>query len=194
MLERKSPLSSVRILGTFGKTDEGIGVKVREIKEFSYLEIALWEAEPQALTAKFSELLGLAALPKAGAASKLKGGHLMRIAPRRLAYLGEAETAAVLEATIAPTEGSVIALGHSRCCLNLSGDKVTDLLSRGVRLDLRERAFPVNAVRQTEIHGLGVMLVRRGTVEFDLLFMRSSAGSLWHWLTVSAAQFGYEVE
>ena len=193
MPERKSPLGGHRILGKFGKIREENGVTIEEIKDFSYLEIAFWDPKSPSLRSKLSELLGIADWPKAGKMQPLKGGVLLRIAPDRIAYLGDAGPAEILEAAVAPSEGSVVALSHSRCYLRLGGAKVTNLLNRGLRLDLRDHAFPVGASALTELHGLGVLLIRRDKAQYDLLFMRSTALNLWHWLTESAAQFGYEV-
>ncbi|MEH6527701.1 MAG: sarcosine oxidase subunit gamma family protein [Sneathiella sp.] len=193
MLERKSPLSQKRILGKFGNISEEIGVTIQETKSFSYLELTFWTAASPALSSKLFELLGVNELPIAGKVSRIKEGALMRAAPGRLVYYGDEGTAEILRAMVSDDEGSVVSLSHSRCALSLSGPKVTNLLRRGIRLDLSEAAFPVGACGFTEIHGLGVLLIRNKADQFELIFMRTTALNMWTWLTETAEQFGYEV-
>jgi methylglutamate dehydrogenase subunit D len=193
MLERKSPLSQKRILGKFGKLTEGIGISIKETKSFSYLEISFWEAGSAAINSKLFELLGVSDLPVAGRVSRIKEGSLIRANPRRLVYYGTEGTADILRAMVSDQEGCVVSLSHSRCALSLSGPKVTNLLKRGIRLDLSEAAFPVGAFGFTEIHGLSVLLIRNKPDQFELIFMRTTAWNMWTWLTETAEQFGYEV-
>jgi methylglutamate dehydrogenase subunit D len=193
MLDRKSPLSQKRILGKFGKISDEIGVTIQETKSFSYLELSFWEVATPALSSKLFELLGLDALPDAGKVARIKQGALMRAAPQRLVYYGDEATADILRAMVSDEEGSVVSLSHSRCALSLSGPNVTNLLKRGVRLDLSEPMFPVGACAFTEIHGLGVLLIRNKPDQFELIFMRTTALNMWTWLTETAEQFGYEV-
>jgi heterotetrameric sarcosine oxidase gamma subunit len=193
MLERKSPLSQKRILGKFGKLSEEIGVTIKETKSFSYLEVSFWEAGSEAINSKLFELLGVSELPVAGKVSRIIEGALIRANPKRLVYYGTEGTAHILRAMVSDHEGSVVSLSHSRCALSLSGPKVTNLLKRGVRLDLSEAAFPVGGCGFTEIHGLSVLLIRNKTDQFELIFMRTTAWNMWSWLTETAEQFGYEV-
>lgn len=193
MLERKSPLSQQRIFGKFGQIDEKPGMTISEVKEFSYLELSYWEEAESQLSSKFHELLGLKKLPVAGASATVMEGLVLRAAPRRLVYYGGAGPQDILMAMISPAEGSTISLSHSRCALRLSGMRVRDVLVRGIRINLSDQAFSIGANAFTEIHGMSVLLIRRKEAEYDLLFMRSTAHSLWTWLTESAAQFGYEV-
>lgn len=193
MLDRKSPLSQKRILGEFGNLTGETGVTIKETKSFSYLEVSFWEAASPALSSKLYELLGISELPAAGTLARIKQGSLMRAAPRRLVYYGDEGTADILRAMVSDEEGSVVSLSHSRCALSLSGPKVTNLLKRGIRLDLSEKAFPVGACGFTEIHGLGVLLIRNKVDQFELIFMRTTALDMWTWLTETAEQFGYEV-
>ncbi|WP_373085401.1 sarcosine oxidase subunit gamma [Sneathiella sp.] len=193
MLERKSPLSRKRVFGKFGNPSQEIGVTIKEIKDFSYLEMAVWDPDSMSLRSKLSELLTIRDLPRTGKSLPLKGGVLLRVGPDRIAYLGEDGPAAILEAAVAVEEGSVVLLSHSRCYLRLGGPRVRNLLRRGLRIDLNEESFAVGDTAFTELHGLGVLLIRRETDQFDLIFMRTTAQNVWHWLTITAAQFGYEV-
>ncbi|MBO0333532.1 hypothetical protein J0X12_07910 [Sneathiella sp. CAU 1612] len=193
MPDRNSALRGQRIHGQFGNISKEPGVTFREIKDFSYLEITLWDWARDSLRSKLAELLGIGDLPDTGDSQRLKEGRLLHLADGSLAYLGAAAPADILEVAITPEEGCVVPLGHARCLLRLEGPKAVALLRRGIREDLRDTAFAVGQVMTTDIGGIGVLLLRPDTAKFDLLVPRSHAIEVWRWLTRRAAPFGYEV-
>jgi heterotetrameric sarcosine oxidase gamma subunit len=193
MVDRNSALRGERIHGRFGNLDKEPGVTLQEIKDFSYLEIALWDWGKDSLRSKLAELLGISDLPEAGRSQKLSEGLLHHLGEGRLIYFGAAAPADILEVAITPEEGSVVPLGHGKCLLRLGGERVDALLRRGVRQDIRPGAFPVGAAMTTDIGGIDILLLRPDKVHYDLLIPRSHAVELWRWLTRRAAQFGYEV-
>jgi methylglutamate dehydrogenase subunit D len=89
---------------------------------------------------------------------------------------------------------SVADQSDGRVVLCLSGDRVRDVLAKGVPIDLHPLCFKTGDVTSTSVAYIGVQLQQlddRPT--FQLMAFRSHAGSLWSWLTRSAAEFGYEV-
>jgi len=89
---------------------------------------------------------------------------------------------------------SVANQSDSRVVLRLHGDRVRDVLAKGVPVDLHPRRFRTGDIASTVITYIGVQIEQlddRPT--FQLMASRSLAGSLWSWLTKSAAEFGYEV-
>ena len=89
---------------------------------------------------------------------------------------------------------SVANQSDGRVVLRLRGDRVRDVLAKGVPVDLHPRSFRTGDVASTVIAYIGVQIEQlddRPT--FQLVAFRSLAGSLWSWLTKSAAEFGYEV-
>lgn len=193
MVDRNSTLRGERIHGRFGKLDKVPGVTLLEIKDFSYLEVTLWDWRQDSLRSKLAELLSISDLPEEGGSQRLKEGRLLHLSEDRLAYIGEAAPADILEVAITPEEGCVVPLGHSKCLLRLGGPQVAALLRRGIREDVRESAFAVGQVMTTDIGGINVLLLRPDKAHYDLLLPRSHAAELWRWLTRRAAQFGYEV-
>jgi len=85
----------------------------------------------------------------------------------------------------------------ARLALRLSGPQLRAVLAKGVMLDLHPAAFAVDAAAQTSIAHVGVQIWREpddaGGSVFELLVPRSMAGSLWSWLSASAAEFGCTV-
>jgi len=78
--------------------------------------------------------------------------------------------------------------------LRLSGARVRDALAKGVAIDLHPREFTPGDVAVTSAAHIGLTLWRLadnadGAV-FEIAVARSLAGSFWHWLSGSAAEFG----
>ncbi len=89
---------------------------------------------------------------------------------------------------------SVADQSDGRVVLRLSGNRVRDVLAKGVPVDLHPRRFKTGDVATTLVAYIGVQIQQlddRPT--FQLIAFRSLAGSLWSWLTQSAAEFGYEI-
>jgi methylglutamate dehydrogenase subunit D len=81
-----------------------------------------------------------------------------------------------------------------RVILRLQGDRVREVLAKGIPIDLHPRSFRTGDVATTVVAYIGVQIQQlddRPT--FQLMAFRSFAGSLWSWLTRSAAEFGAEL-
>ena len=76
----------------------------------------------------------------------------------------------------------------------LKGEAARSVLIKGIAVDLHTDAFPVQAIAHTMVEHAGVLLHRVGPEAFELYVPRSYSANMWHWLTVSAEEFGYEVE
>jgi sarcosine oxidase subunit gamma len=78
--------------------------------------------------------------------------------------------------------------------LQISGAKVRATLAKGVAIDLHPRAFRAGDVAVTQIAHVGAMLWQLDDQPtFAISVSRSLAGSFWHWLSVSAEEFGVAV-
>jgi methylglutamate dehydrogenase subunit D len=89
---------------------------------------------------------------------------------------------------------SIADQSDGRVVLRLRGDHVRDVLAKGVPLDLHPRRFKAGDVASTLVAHIGVQIEQLDDQPtFQLTAFRSLAGSLWSWLTKSAAEFGYEV-
>jgi heterotetrameric sarcosine oxidase gamma subunit len=82
----------------------------------------------------------------------------------------------------------------SRLVLRLSGPRVRDTLMKGVSIDLHPKSFKPGDVASTQVAYMSVQLDMLDDAPTYLLTgPRSMAGTLWSWLSASAAEFGYEV-
>lgn len=81
-----------------------------------------------------------------------------------------------------------------RVVMRLRGNRVRDVLAKGVPLDLHPLSFKTGDIASTLVAYIGVQIEQLDDAPtFQLMAFRSLAGSLWSWLTSSAAEFGYEV-
>jgi sarcosine oxidase subunit gamma len=93
---------------------------------------------------------------------------------------------------IAAFDGLVCDQSHGWGLLRLSGPARHAVLAKGCMLDLDPAIFGDGATAMTSIAHGNLQLWRDGET-FNLAMPRSLAGSLWHWLAASAAEFGLEV-
>ncbi len=90
---------------------------------------------------------------------------------------------------------SIADQSDARVIRHLQGDRVREILAKGVPIDLHPRSFRTGDVATTVVAYIGVQIQQlddRPT--FQLMAFRSFAGSLWSWLTKSAAEFGAELK
>jgi sarcosine oxidase subunit gamma len=74
----------------------------------------------------------------------------------------------------------------------IGGPDATRALAKGVPLDLE--MFKDGDAAVTSIAHIGAILWKSGPERFAIAVFRSYAGSFWHWLHASTAEFGLEVE
>ena len=84
-------------------------------------------------------------------------------------------------------------ISDSRAILRITGLKARNVLAKGVTVDMHTSIFSVQAIAHTMVEHAGVLVHRVGPEAFELYVPRSYSVNLWHWLTESAAEFGYEV-
>ena len=111
---------------------------------------------------------------------------------------GGNEFAAALEAEIGAM-AAVTDQSDGYAVLRLAGPKLRDALAKIVPLDVHAAAFERGAVASTVAWHMGVTLWRLedaadGSPVFEFAVFRSLAGSFWHALALSAAEFGLSVD
>jgi methylglutamate dehydrogenase subunit D len=102
--------------------------------------------------------------------------------------------AASLKQTLAGL-ASVTDQSDGYAVLRLSGPQVRPTLAKLVPIDVHPRAFAIRDVAVTVAAHIGTLLWRLadgadGSAVFEVAVFRSMAGSFWHALNVSAAEFG----
>ena len=107
-------------------------------------------------------------------------------------YLVEGISPVALEERLGDA-ASVIDQSHGRVTIAISGEKARAVLAKGTPVDLHPDRFAIDRSALTQMAHIGVHLTRTGPDEFRLSVFRGFSESFWEWLTVSAAEFGYEV-
>jgi sarcosine oxidase subunit gamma len=99
-----------------------------------------------------------------------------------------------LAATLAGL-ASITDQSDGRAAVRISGPRARDVLAKGLPIDLHPKAFRPGDAATTVASLIGVQLwqVDDGPT-YDVAMFRGYAGSFWHWLTASAAEFGYVIE
>ena len=104
-----------------------------------------------------------------------------------------------LRAALAGRRGAITDIGDSRTCVQVSGPRARDLLSKGLPLDLHPRAFAPGRCAQSHLAKAGVVLhlvADPGDTEgptFELYVLRSFAEYLWLWLEDAAREYGLAI-
>jgi sarcosine oxidase subunit gamma len=181
--------------GRSGRKDGAPGVVVREITHFSLASVVARKGQALAASAAAQTAFGTALPPKPACVT----GHDLAFVwsgPGHWLALGP-ELPAGIEARVGAGLGeraSVFDQGGSRVLLEIAGPRVRDTLAKGIELDLHPHAFrPGDAAVTTASHiGVHLWQVAEDPV-YRLLVVRTYFGSLWRWLSTSAAACGCEV-
>lgn len=81
---------------------------------------------------------------------------------------------------------SVVDQSSALGVLRLSGDRLLEVLAKGIAIDLAATAFPAGHVAVTQVAHIGVTLWKvDDAASFDIAVARSYAGSFAHWLQAS---------
>ncbi|MBY0269927.1 MAG: sarcosine oxidase subunit gamma [Burkholderiales bacterium] len=119
-------------------------------------------------------------------------GEILKLGPDEWLLVADAG-AAWSEKMIIPG-ATLTDVSHARVAVRVKGAKTRDMLAKGCAIDLHPRQFPPGTCVQTAIAKINVILHQPQDADgFVLYAPRSFAGSFWHWLTGSAAEFGCHV-
>ena len=177
----------------------GHGVIATDRDGLGLATVALRKGQGEALGQRVKERFGLL-LPDgprrqaAGGVAFAGTGPGMWLAARER---GGNDFAAALEAELGDL-AAVTDQSDGYAVLRLTGPELRNALAKLIPLDLHARAFKPGDVASTVASHMGVTLWRLddaadGSPVFEFAVFRSLAGSFWHALSQSAAQFGLRV-
>ena len=185
-----SPLHAAYVAGHHG-LDGKAGVTLEEIEDFAMVQFSAWTNTLTQIGAEAARITGCATAARPGEAVWGRNGTLLRVEP--LKWWVVAPAGSSLETPVlAPEDGVILDLLHSRAWLRVGGPQAETLLNHFLPLDLGAAAFPSGSVASTGFHHVGVTLWRDET-GLNLLLPRSFAVSLWELLYESALQYGLDV-
>eukprot|EP01037_Dinobryon_pediforme_P015743 gene15743-15897_t len=94
---------------------------------------------------------------------------------------------------LATAQAATIDQSGGRAILRISGPRLRDVLRKGVTIDLHHNAFKAGDVALTAVSHINAQIWMLDLQSCEIAIARSFADSFWHWLSVSAAEYGYEV-
>lgn len=193
---RCSALAGVLEVGTFGANLQQPAVMLAERRPAALLRLCA-AADEGDLGRVVRSMTGLELPHALNTARASDGRALLWLAPRQWLLVCDGERAAIgeqpLRAALDKTGATVVDVGHAYLIVTVRGERARDVLAKGVPIDVDAGEFKVGACAQTCLGDIGVLVHARDTEAIDLYAGRSYAVSLWHWLRVSAAEFGYGV-
>jgi len=137
----------------------------------SVLELSAWPGAGTSLTDLVTQL------SKAGCVA-------LAIAPERYWIISTASR----EMPVAHDRVAVVNLSDALSVMRLSGERVKQVLQKGLPVDLHESVFKDGGHATSMIDGIAVTVVRQGDA-FDLYCRRSYRESMLHWLNDASLEF-----
>jgi heterotetrameric sarcosine oxidase gamma subunit len=182
--------------GRAGRKSGAPGIVVRELTDFALASVLARKGHAVAATNAAERAFG-APLPDGPRAVHGRGITFIGSGPGQYVALAES-TSEGIEARIGePLQGlvSVFDQSDSRVLLELSGDKVREVLAKGIAIDLHPRAFKAGDAAVTTASHLAAVHLWQTTDQptYRVLVVRTYFESFWHWLSASAAEYGADV-
>ena len=135
--------------------------------------------------------------PVAQSLQAMKVGRVMSAGPSAYYIYNRDQAEGSLFKSIKATVGdaaSVIDQSHGRVVIVITGPKARAVLAKGMPVDLHDSAFAIGHSAQTQMAHVGVHITRTDENVFMLSVFRGFSESLWQWLCLSSAEYGYEVK
>jgi methylglutamate dehydrogenase subunit D len=192
----RAPLDGLAPPGRFGAAAPKPGLVIEERTDLALATIMARRGETQNLKRAVASTFGLA-LPDGPHVVTRDGVSFAGIGVGRWLAAAEGPTAVDFVSRLRENLRALASIADQsdgRVVLHLSGERVREVLAKGIPLDLHPRNFRTGAIASTLISHIGVQIQQLDDRPvFQLIAFRSFAGSLLSWLTKSAAQFGYEI-
>ena len=192
MLERRSALASAIARGGHDGASGDRHCRLGEVRGWSLVQVAAFPSTMAALEERLEGIVG--DLPF-GCHTMPGETMIFGTGPHQFWIVGkDAGLAGRLSEAISPEIGAVTLLSDSRVRIFIEGDCATDILSKGLPIDLHPSVFKVGRMALTGLHHMPVLVHRAGERRFEIYALRTFALTVWEWLADAALEFGYEVE
>ena len=191
----RSPLHGLAVPGRYGASG-GIGLRIEERTDIALASVVAKHGKRFMLVNAVNTAFGVA-LPDGPRRATRGAVTFAGTGPDQWIASAEGAEAAGFAVRLRGRIGPFAAVADqsdARLVLRLSGAGVRDVLAKGVPVDLHPKVFKPGDVASTLIAYVGVQIdMLDGAPTYQLTAPRSMAGTLWSWLSASAAEFGYEV-
>ncbi len=194
-LHYRSALAGLVRPGRIGTASGVAGVVAQEVQCFAAVSIIAGNGKVAATAAHLSKLFETLIVdgPKRVASGSIS---VSGVAPGQwLVIERDLSRTALLDLSTSLIDlAAVVDQSDSRLVLELTGEHVRATLSKGIPVDLDASVFKPGDVAQTMAAHISVqvsLMTEQST--FEVVTAASTAGSLWSWLTASAAEYGFDV-
>jgi sarcosine oxidase subunit gamma len=195
-LDARSPLHGFISPGRFGRPGGAAGLFIAERTDLALASVTARLGKAEALAAVVLAQHGIA-LPAGPHRADQAGVAFAGVGVGRWLASAEGPEAAGFVQRLKDRLAAVAAVSDQSdayAVLRVSGPRVRAVLAKGVPIDLHPRAFKQGAAASTLVAHFGMRIEQLDDApSYQLMASRSLAGSLWSWLTASAAEFGYEI-
>ena len=194
VIEARSQLATRIKPGLYG-AGEAPQVTLSEVRRRRIVQAAGWPNTFEAVARRLAEAAGGTVPHKFGMAAVADTVTAVWVGADRLWFTADDPTLMTRFAgTFTDEEVVFLDISDSRTILRIKGTRSRSVLAKGFAIDLHPDVFAVQAIAHTMVENTGVLLHRVGPEAFEIYVPRSYAVNIWHWLTASAIEFGYEVE
>jgi methylglutamate dehydrogenase subunit D len=194
--QERSALHGIALPGRHGNAEGAAGLRIEERSDLAFASVIAKREKRFMLVNAVNTAFGVA-LPDGPRRASKGGVTFAGTGPEQWMASAEGPDAAGFAVRLRGRIGPFAAVADqsdARLALDLSGPRVRDVLAKGVAIDLHPKVFKPGDVASTPIAYIGVQLDMLDVVPiYRLTAPRSMAGSLWSWLSASAAEFGYDV-
>ena len=203
-LIERAVLDTVALGGRFGKESGELGVFLVERTGFSIASIVAGKGKAEAVAAAVKSAFGID-LPLTPRRHDRNGLAFIWAGPEKWLALSRNKDAqsegAQSEGDFAKTLSGILAglaavsdQTDGRCVIAISGSRARDVLAKGLPIDLHFRVFQPGDTALTRAAHIDLQIWQiDNRPSYEIAVLRSFGRSFWHWLTESAAEYGYEV-
>ena len=194
MLDRRSQLAERLKPGRYGAGDTP-GIFLSDVRGRAVVQAVGWPDSFDEISKRLAEAAGGTPPETFGIASVADTVTVLWVGAERLWFTADdLNLICRFDGCVTDEEAMLLELSDSRTILRIKGSGARQVLTKGVAVDLHTSVFPVQAIAHTTVQHASVLLHRVGPEAFELYAPRSYAVNIWHWLTESSGEFGYEVE
>ena len=195
-LASRSVLDRIAQPGRHGQLGGAPGVVLGECRYRGVVSLIARKGMATAVAAAARAAYGVA-LPLKPGSERSGAMTFIWAGPERWLVIAEDRSSEELAQSLRSVFAGLAAIaeqGDGRALIRISGPRARDVLAKILTIDLHPRVFRRG---DTAITGAAHLEVQIWQVDdqpsYEIALFRGFAGSFWHWLIASAAEYGYEV-
>ncbi|TLX64464.1 sarcosine oxidase subunit gamma [Stutzerimonas nosocomialis] len=196
-LEGQSPLHHAGLAGLVGKGSASAGIRLRERKLLGHL-VLRGDARDPTFAGGVHRACGVE-LPVALTLAANGDTSLQWLGPDEWLLIVPQGEEFAAERRLRDTLGSelhyaVVNVSGGQTLLELSGERVRELLMKSTSYDVHPSQFPVGKAVGTHFAKTQLVIRHTGEDTWQLVVRRSFADYIWAWLQDAAAEYGLAVD